>query len=123
MAKRIDKAKEELILLLKEQSLEMDKKLDGHGISIEYVDRCHYMKMKHPVVKNQTIYVSGNTVFLLTSLINDVNYLINETRKSDEELERKLNDIILILHKIDNENRLKPYNYHIEIKNKIVYIL
>lgn len=70
-------------------------------IFIERADAVNYVKIKHPLRKNVTVYVSNIEMNLLTL------YSIKAKSKEDEEYK----NFILLMKMIDNKNDLSPINY------------
>lgn len=76
-----------------------------------------YVKINHPVL-NKIIFVSGNELFILNSLIEKM----NELPKEFNELLPKMHDFVIFLKRIDAFNSIE-HEYHIDFKNDSICIL
>lgn len=76
-----------------------------------------YIKINHPVL-NKIIFVSGNDLFILNSLIEKM----NELPKEFNELLPLIHDFVIFLKRIDEFNFIK-HEYRIDFKNDSICIL
>jgi hypothetical protein len=95
------------------------EEIDG---TLEIKDSSNFLMTAHPFIKKRIIFIRCYEWFSLNNILISLKALIKEKKIVDEEIQSKINDIVLLMKLVDSYNGIeKDYSY--TIKNKKLYIL
>ena len=109
--------------LIPKESTNVNGKCNSFFNKISFCDAETYVKIKHPVIKNQIVYIKSYEMFILSGIQSEIESFVQTDGIYTDNIKNKINDYILLLHKIDADNNLQFKDYKVQIKNSIVYIL
>jgi len=74
---------------------------------LEFVNQSVYYKLiMHPMRKNKMLFVSSFELFPLTNLLS------GPVVETQEQMKKRLNDLFILITKLDSFNNLKPVKYY-----------